>query len=188
MKLPSLPLDPRSIARVVFGFLAIVGVLALVGATLREPITAAGQAVVERLGLPGLFAAVVVLDPVPGIGFQTVLFFGYTGGIPMVPLMLVSWIGVIVAAVMMWGVGRGFSGWKGLVDFLERWRVGPMLRAYGPRAIAVAAVAPFPFGVATFGAGVMRVPVRAVVFGAAFRGVKVVATAAAFWLGWGVGG
>jgi hypothetical protein len=182
-----LPLDKRSAVRLVFGFAAAVGLLALFGNTLREPITNFGEQIVARLGLAGLFGAVVLLDPVPGVGFQTVFFFGYTGGIALGPLILASWVGVMVAAVGSWGLGRLCSRWNGLVAFLERWRVGPLLRAYGPRAIAVAAIAPFPFGVATFGAGVMRVPLRVLVFGAAFRGIKVLFTAAAFWLGWGIG-
>lgn len=180
-------LTPRAGARMLLGLALLVGVLAVVGAAVREPVTAFSAGLVAELGLLGMFAAVLAMDPIPGLGFQPALFFGYTGGLPVLPLVLAAWGGSLVASVTVYGVGRLFRDSPRLVAWLERWRVGTWLREHGARTIAVAAVAPVPFGLATLGAGVMGVKLRDLLLGAAFRGLKIAATAAAIGLGWGIG-
>ena len=164
----------------------LAGALAVVGAVARAPVAAFSARVVSELGLLGLFAAVVAMDPIPGVGFQPALFFGYTGGIPLVSLVFAAWGASLVASVAVWAIGRALRGQARLVARLERHRVGAWLRDHGVRTIAVAALAPVPFGVATFGAGMMGVRLRDLLVGAAFRGVKIALTAGAIGLGWGM--
>ncbi len=178
---------PRSAARAALGFVVLCGVLAVAGVAVRAPIAAFSARVVAELGLVGLFAAVVAMDPIPGLGFQPALFFGYTGGLPLPSLVFAAWSASMVASVSVFAVGRLSRNSARLVSLLERWRIGDWLRDHGARAIAVAAVAPVPFGLATFGAGVLGVKLRDLLVGASFRGLKIAATAAAIGLGWGMG-
>ncbi len=180
-------LTPRVVARLGLGLLVLVGLIAALGLAVREPVAAFGARVVAELGLPGLFAAVVAMDQIPGVGFQPALFFGYTGGIPLLNLVIAAWAASYVASIGVYGIGRTLRNSTRLVAFLERWRIGGWLRDHGARAIAVAAVAPVPYGLATLGAGVLGVRLRDLLVGASFRGVKIAATAAAIGLGWGLG-
>lgn len=179
-------LTPGTVARIVGGLLALVAGIGVVGAYVREPIARLSEGIVADLGVAGLFAAVVAMDPIPGVGFQPALFFGYTGGLPVFSLLFAAWTASLVASVGVYGLGRGLRNSARLVALLERWRVGGWLRDHGVRAIAVAAVAPVPFGLATLGAGVLGVPFRQLVVGAAFRGLKIAATLAAIVFGWGM--
>ncbi|MDP2313110.1 MAG: hypothetical protein Q8P41_09420 [Pseudomonadota bacterium] len=184
----SLPthLTPKAMARIGFGLLVLVAAIAGVGAVLREPIATFSSTLVADYGLLGLFGAVFAMDPVPGLGFQPALFLGYTGGIALGPLFGATWLASLSASVAVYTVGRAWRGRPGLEDFLVRWRIGHWLRSHGVRAIAIASVAPVPFGLATFAAGVMGVGLRDLLLGASFRAVKMALTLSAIVAGWGV--
>ncbi|MFZ5476106.1 MAG: hypothetical protein ACOZNI_04970, partial [Myxococcota bacterium] len=73
------------------------------------------------------------------------------------------------------------AGQEGLQRGLQRRVAGHVQPA---RAIAVAAVSPVPWGLATLGAGASGVRLGPLVAGAAFRPLKIAVTIAAFALGW----
>ncbi len=192
MKLPAglaLPTDvsPKAVARLLGGLVVLVALVAVVGAVLREPIVAFSAGLVAEYGLIGLFAGVFALDQTPGLGFQPVVFLAYTGGIAPMPLLLVAWLASLSASAAVYAVGRAFRGRPSLVALLLRWRIGHWIQAYGARAIAVAALAPVPFCLATFGAGVMGIPLRDLLLGASVRVVKIGLMLAAVAAGWGLG-
>lgn len=183
--LPNLSLS--TLVRVAIGLVGLIGLVAVVGALLRDPIATFSARLVAEYGLPGLFATLFVTDHMPGLGFQPALFLGYTGGVAAGPLLLVAWVASVCASVVFYTGGRAFRGRPALVAFLLRWRIGHWLRAYGARAIAIASVAPVPFALVTFGAGVMGVGMRDLLVGASFRGIKIGFTLLAIMAGWGVG-
>jgi hypothetical protein len=185
----SLPdtLSPTALARVGVGFLLLIAAVAVVGALLRAPIAAFSTALLAQLGGVGLFVALYVTDPIPGLGFQPVMFLAFTGGVSAVQVFLCAWAASLCASVSVYAFGRAFRGRPALVALLLRWRIGHWIQAYGARAIAVAAVAPVPFAVATFGAGVMGLSLRDLVLGASARGLKMGFTLGAIMAGWGVG-
>ncbi|MDP2310068.1 MAG: hypothetical protein Q8P18_28890 [Pseudomonadota bacterium] len=176
-----------TLVRVGLGLVAIIGLVAIVGALLREPIATFSGSLVADYGLPGLFATLFVTDSVPGLGFQPALFLGFTGGVLPGTLLVLAWGASLCASVFVYSVGRSLRGRPALVALLLRWRIGHWLRDYGARAIAVASVAPVPFGLATFGAGVMGLGLRDLLLGASARGVKIGFTLLAIMAGWGVG-
>lgn len=184
---PLTRLSPRALARLVVGLVALVGVIALVGTAVRQPVATFSAGIVAELGLLGMFAAVLAMDPIPGLGFQPALFFGYTGGLPLLSLVFAAWSASLLASAAVWALGRSCRNSTRLVALLDRSRLGGWLREHGVRTIAVAAVAPVPFGLATLGAGVLGVRFRDLLVGASFRGIKIAATAVAIGLGWGVG-
>jgi hypothetical protein len=181
------PLTLGGVLRFVGGLALLVGLLAAVGQVVREPVHHVASAAVRELGLPGLFAAVLTMDPIPGLGFQPALFFGYAGGIQLHVIIGAAWSASLVASVVVFCIGRCFRGSTRLLALLDRWRVGGWLRAHGARTIAVAAIAPVPYGLATLGAGAVGVRLRDLLIGASFRGLKIAATAGAIALGWGMG-
>jgi len=185
----SLPdtLSPAALARVAVGFVVLLGAVAVVGALLREPIHTFATTLLADLGSVGLFLALYVTDPMPGLGFQPVMFLAYTGGASALGVLLCAWGASMCASVTVYAVGRVFQGRPALVALLLRWRIGHWIQAYGARAIAVAAVAPVPFAVATFGAGVMGLPLKDLLIGASARGLKMGFTLGAIIAGWGVG-
>ncbi|MFN7145465.1 MAG: hypothetical protein ACK4YP_16950, partial [Myxococcota bacterium] len=135
-------LTPGTIARIAGGLLVLVALIGAGGAYVREPIARLSEGIVADLGVAGLFAAIVAMDAIPGVGFQPALFFGYTGGLPVPSLLAAAWTASLVASVGVYGLGRALRNSARLVALLERWRVGAWLREHGARAIAVAAVAP----------------------------------------------
>jgi hypothetical protein len=176
-----------TLIRVGIGLVGVIGLVAVVGALLREPIVTISAGLVAEYGLTGLFATMLVTDPMPGLGFQPALFLAYTGGIPPGPLLLVAWVASLCASVLVYAAGCTLRGRPALVAFLLRWRIGHWLQAYGARAIALASVAPVPFALATFGAGVMGMKLTDLLVGASFRGFKIGFTLLAIMAGWGVG-
>jgi hypothetical protein len=187
MNLPALTLDRPTLLRLGAGLVSLVAAVAVVAKAVHAPVSAFAGGLVGDFGFGGLFAAVLCTDAVPGLGFQPALFLGYTGGLGFWPLFVVTFGASYIASVLVYGAGRVLARQPWLVERLERWGVGPVLRRQGARAIALASVAPFPYGLATLGAGVTGVPLRTLLVGACFRGVKILFTLVAIWLGWGVG-
>ncbi len=185
MKLPEGAWSGHRIARALFGVAVLIGVLAIVGSVVHAPVTRFAADLVGRLGVVGLFLAVVLLDPVPAVGFALVVFLGHAGGIGFWPLFGVTWVATLVASAGMFAAGRRLAGQAWLVERVERWGVGPWLRRSGARGIAAAAIAPCPYGLVTLGAGVTGVPFGALLVGASARGIKILLTILGIRAGWG---
>jgi membrane protein YqaA with SNARE-associated domain len=174
-----------TVLRVTLGLLGLVVAVAILGKLLHDPVADFSTALVSRLGYGGVFGAVLLMDAVPGIGFQPGLFFGYTGGLGAVPLFVVTFAASFVASLTTFGCGRLLEGQPWLLTRLDRLGLAPWIRRQGTRALALAAVAPFPWPLAALGAGVLGLPIRQVLTAATARGLKIVFTLAAIQLGWG---
>ena len=185
MKLPDGAWTGQRIVRALLGVALLIAVLAIVGSAVHAPVTLFAADLVGRLGVVGLFLAVVLLDPVPAVGFALVVFLGHAGGIGFWSLFGVTWAATLVASAGMFALGRGLAGQPWLVGRVERSGVGPWLRRSGARGIAAAAVAPCPYGLVTLGAGVTGVPFGALLVGASARGIKILLTILAIQAGWG---
>jgi hypothetical protein len=177
----------RAILKAAVGVLLLVVVLAALGAWAREPVEAFSRAVVDRLGLGGVFLAVMLLDPVPVVGFQPFVLLGATGGLPLLPLFGLAWAGAALGTVGAWTLGGRFGAHPRARDLLARARIEALLLEHGATALCVAAVGPLPYGLATFGAGAVGVPLRTALLGALARGLKIGLSVAAVAVGWGVG-
>lgn len=179
--------DARAVARVVVGLIALVAIFAALGTWARAPIEAFSRDVVTRLGLGGIFLAVAALDPVPIVGFQPFVIFGAAGGLPLGPLFAVAWAGSCVGSVVAWSLGAWVGSGPRVHAALARVQIDRPLRERSSLTLAVAAVGPLPFGLATFGAGAVGAPLRSALIGAAARGVKIGLSVAAVAMGWSLG-
>lgn len=166
-------------ARIGGGLVGLAAVLLLLWAV-REPLTALATAMVSRLGLPGIFLSAVVLDPVPGVGFQAPLLFGAAGGVPFWTLFAVVSAASLLSSVLCWALGRRLQRWDRLPPLLERTGVTRLLNRHGTAAIALASILPVPYGLATIGAGATGVAFTVLLRGAIFRPLKILAALAFF--------
>lgn len=172
------------VLRPALGVLALVGAVAALAAFAREPVEHAARLLLEAGGLGGVFAAGVLADGLPGVGFLPVLLLAHAGGVGAVAILAMLTASSFVASVAGWALGRllGRAAW--MPALLERSRVGPLLRRHGARALAVAAVMPVPWPLATVGAGASGLGIGPLLAGAACRPVKIALTLAAVALGW----
>lgn len=166
------------------GLVATIAVVAGIAMVARDPVESAARAALDAAGLWGLFFSVLLGDPIPGVGFGPALMLGYAGGVGWGTLLALLSVASFLSSVGTWAIGRALQRAAWLPNLLERWKVAPLLRTHGGRAIAVAAISPVPWGVATLGAGASGVPLGPLMVGAAFRPLKIAVTLAALALGW----
>lgn len=176
-------MTPVPASRLIAATLGLLTVIWTVGWLAREPVTAFSTAVLAHGGIPGLFALVVLTDPLPGIGFQGALFVGWTGGLHPFVIWAVVFAGSLSGSALTWAVGRGAR--RPLAGLLERYGVAAVLRKQRWRAVALASVTPLPFGVATLGAGAVGLTLRETMAGAIVRGLKIGVILSVIALGWG---
>lgn len=140
--------------------LILFALAVLAGQWLREPFATAGDWVVRIFGLPGLFAATLVIDSLPT-------------PMSVAPLMLLAIKGQlaawqVVACVSSASVIGGLIGYfigraVGMPSAVDHWlqkrhpTLFDMLRRHGAVGVAIAGVMPIPLALGTWTAGAMRV-------------------------------
>ena len=164
--------DGKLLARAGFGLLVVLGVAALAGILLREPIEAVAGVFIDRFGWAGLFAGVVITDasPIP-MTHEPILLLGVAEG-------LNAWkIGVVASLASVCAGPVGYTGgwllrtrsdarhWledraPGMVRFLRDW---------GATGVAIAALLPIPYALATWTAGLLGVRFAKVVLASLLR-------------------
>ena len=184
-ELPSLK---EGVRRALPGLIGVVGVVALLGAYAQAPLTAAARAFVAEGGLPGVFAACVALDSVPGVGAQPVIMLGWIGGLGFVPVLLAAGSGGVVAGGVSWGIGRGLGRIPRARRWFEEAGIGALLRRYGGRAVFAAAILPFPFALTTLAAGATGMPLSTTLWGSLGRFPKALLNLATIAAGWSLAG
>lgn len=118
---------------------------------------------------------------------EPALFVGYTGGLGFVPVWLTASAASVLAGATGWSMGRWVGPRGPMLWLIERTGVRSLLAEYGGRAIAVAAVGPFPYAPTTWAAGAAGVPFVEVVIGCLFRVPKIAFLLGVIALGWNVG-
>ena len=151
-------LTTRVVIRLVVGIVVLLGVVALLGAWLREPVTTLASEVVEGFGLVGLFFAVMFFDssPLPLVT-EPLLFVAHAGGIDFVTIAAIGG----TASFLAGGVGYGGGVLVGRLSWVQAWLdrvgLGPIMRRRGAMVIAITAVTPLPFAASTWTAGACQV-------------------------------
>ena len=168
--------------------LAVLGVGAWFASTVLEgPIERVSAAFVNEFGLIGVGLGVLTLDAIPGTFHEPLLILAYDGGIRFWTLVFVAGTASWGSGVIGWTCGRLLRRAPFLVRALERYRIGPFMRRYGGRAIALAALTPFPYAITTWGAGATDVPLSTLMLGALVRYVKVALYLGILVYGWTLG-
>lgn len=179
-------MDTRSLVWTIAKALAVVLVaVLLIGVFFREPMESAAEWFVERFGLVGVFVAALMLDALPGLGSQPIVILACAGGLPGWWVWIAASAGSWLSGSMGWAVGLGLGRWPWFRDWIYRVGLEGGLLKYKRRAVFLAALAPFPYGLVTMAAGAAGLPWREVGIGATGRFVKVGLNVAIVVMGWG---
>jgi len=143
------------------GILALVVVMAGLGAWFREPLMSAGHWFVTTLGGPGIALGFFVPDaftvPIPNDAF---LALGRAGGMPTGPLVAWAMLGSVTGGCVGWWLGRGLRRRGGVDRFLSGRgaALDRALRRHGLWVVAIAAITPLPYSVSAWAAGSTGMP------------------------------
>lgn len=168
--------------------LVILGVVALLGLFLREPLEAWALRLVAATGLLGIGALVFVGDPLPGVGFQPALFVGIVADVHSGPLYVVTAASTTLAALATFALGRATGHLRPVRRLLQASGTDAAMERWGFRALFISAVLPLPYGLATLAWGANGLPFRLLLLSALARWVKVAAFLGALQAGWSVTG
>ena len=161
------------IRRLVVGFVLLLAGVLLVYSLASEPLAVVSRAFVDRFGLLGVFVGCMLIDATPGLTHEPVLLFALEGGLGYGLVFAAAGSGSTLAGLVGYGMGRLLGRNSRVQGMLDRYRLRAFLNRYGVRAVAVAALTPFPFAIATWGAGASGVGLRTVFLGSLFRFPKV---------------
>lgn len=160
------------LGRLAVGLAAICGAVVVLAVTLQEPLQAVSEAFVAAFGLGGVFVAVILTDTF-ALTHEPVLFAAHAGGLGFWPIFFTASVASVLAGILGWTLGGLLGRVPRVQALFARYRIDDFLQRYGGWAIAVAALTPFPFSVATWASGAARLPFRVVLFGSLFRVPKV---------------
>lgn len=178
------------LVKMVTGIVLLLAIAAALGFLLEEPITIAASAFVDRFGLWGIAGAVVVTDasPVP-MTHEPVLLIGVSADIPPLTLWAVASSASVFAGLVGYCCGALLVSRSRLRAWLLEKHPGfeRFMERHGVRGVAVAALLPIPFALATWSAGMTRVGLPGVMLASLLRVPK---TGFYMWLivaGWSLG-
>ena len=174
----------RAALQVLLGLVGVLLAIMALGWWARAPIEAASLWMVEHYGALGIFLMVAVMDPIPGPGHDVALIVGHAGGLGFWSIFLPASFGSFLASIMSWAIGTRLRGWAALRVTMERYKIASMLEKHGAKAVAIAAVGPFPYVVATVGAGASGVPFRSFFLGSLARPIKIGVALGLIMAGW----
>lgn len=166
-------LDLRSLlTRVGTGLVVLLVGIASIAHLARDPLELAARQFVDAFGLLGVFVGVLITDSFV-LTHEPILLVAYAGGLGFWPVFVVASTASVLSGLVGWTLG-GLLGRTGFVQrMFVRYKIRPFMEAYGFWAVAVAALTPFPFSVATWASGAASVPLKTVALGSLFRVPKV---------------
>jgi len=151
--------DRSTLLRMGGGIVLLVAGAAALAFLLEEPLSALARDCFDRLGMPGIFLGVLVADtsPLP-LTHEPVLVLGVTAGVNPWQLWAVAGSASVLAGLVGYTAGAVLvsrsrlqawlaSRYPGFISFMEK---------HGVRGVAVAAILPIPFALATWSAGMVR--------------------------------
>jgi len=188
---PTQTVDTSLLWRALGGLVAILVVAAVAGVVLREPITAIAEVFVGRFGLVGLFFGVLFTDASPfPLTHEPVLILGVAMDIDWWTLALVGSAASVTAGPIGYCGGLILRTRSGAADWLERRAPGMIgfLREWGATGVAIAALLPIPFAVATWTAGLTGVSFPKLLAASLLRIPKTMFYLTLITQGWALGG
>jgi membrane protein YqaA with SNARE-associated domain len=171
-----------------------VGVMMVVaglsGLLLQQPLRTFGSWTMDQFGLWGLFFGTMFTDssPLPLTNEPLMMLALAAGVSPLTILWVVS-----TASVIAGFVGYACGSMVARHPRLRAWilsrspELAQWMKNRGGLAVAVAALLPIPYSLATWSAGIVHTPLRAVALGTLFRIPKTAFYLALIWLGWSAG-
>ena len=184
-----MPLEPWRLAgKLSLAIALLFAMVGVVGWLFHDPLVIAGNAIVDIGGIAGIALVVVLLDPLPGLGFIPGLMVGTAAQVHGGALYFVTIAASLVSSILGWVIGK----YAGNLAFV-RWTLGAtgamtLVGRWGARAVALASVTPLPYGLATVAAGASGMPLRLLMFAATARWLKIGLSLLAVRAGWSVSG
>ena len=177
-------LEPRRLlVRLVVGLLVMMAAVGALAVLLEPQLREWSGVFVAKFGLLGVFFAVIATDSLAAT-HEPVLLVAYAGGLGFVPVFVTASLASVIAGPVGWLLG----GWLGRAELIQRvfrrYRIDVFMERYGFWAVAVAALTPFPFSVATWAAGAAGISFRSVMLGSLFRVPKVLFYFSIIVFGW----
>ena len=176
-------LSPRRIlVSTILGLVGLTLAVFALGLWLREPLTAVGRAFIGNLGGPGVALGFMLPDaftiPLPN---DTFLALAVAGDMPFWTIVGWATVGSIAGGSLGWALGRGLRRTRRVRDFLlgRGASIDRALRRRGAWVVAVAALTPVPYSIASWAAGATLLPYRSFFFVSLLRVFRV---AGALWL------
>lgn len=168
------------------GIALLVAAVGVLGYVMRDPLTLFAQMFTERFGLAGVFVGTLLTDTMM-LTHEPLMWAGYAGGLGFWPVYWTTTLASVLAGPLGWVYGRvlGRSAW--VQDLFARNHLHAFLHKYGVWAVAIAALTPFPYSLATWASGAAHVPLRSVILGSFFRVPKVMFYFALIVFGWNLG-
>jgi membrane protein YqaA with SNARE-associated domain len=178
-------LTPRALAlRIIVSVAGLFALVTLLGWLLHDPLSRLGTWVVEQAGIPGLALLVFVLDPMPGLGFIPALVVGTAAGVHPPSLLVVTALMSWLSSGVGWFLGKHLGQTRLIRGILDLTSATVLVGRWRERAVAIAAVTPMPYGLATMAAGALNMPLRNLMFAAAARWIKITVSLGAIHTGW----
>ena len=166
-------LDLRSLLmRVGTGLVVMLVGIATIAILAREPLEVAAGGFVDAFGLLGVFVGVLLTDTFV-LTHEPILFVAYAGGLGFWPVFAVASSASVLSGLVGWTLGGLLGRTSPVQRMFDRYKIRTFMEAYGFWAVAVAALTPFPFSVATWASGAAQVPLKTVALGSLFRIPKV---------------
>lgn len=166
------------------GLVGLLLAVALLGWTLAEPTERVAALFIGAFGAAGVFVLVLLVDAVPFLTHEPILFLAWTGGFSYWSVVALGGTASFLSGALGWSIGRALGRFQPLHDLFERYRIAPFLRRHGALAVAAGALTPFPYALTTWGAGACGVTFRQVMLGALLRYPKVVFYLSIMVFGW----
>lgn len=151
----------RLVAGTAAGIVALVTIVVLAGIFLREPLLAVSRVFVERTGASGVALGFYLVDgfafPFPNDVFSA---FGYLGGLSFTTITAAATVGSLAGGATAFALGRRLSqtGFFARIAGARAERAMDLVARYGAYGIAIAALTPIPYSLASWAAGALRMP------------------------------
>jgi membrane protein YqaA with SNARE-associated domain len=164
------PLDPapaqsidarRLFLSTLVGIVVLFGFAAAVGYWFREPLEAAARAFVDAFGPAGVLVGFFLPDaftiPIPNDAFST---FGLVGGLSFAEVVVWGTLGSLAGGSTGWwlGVKLRKTRWVGRLLAHKDGSITAAIRQRGAWIVAIAAITPLPYSLASWTAGAVGMP------------------------------
>lgn len=185
---PEAELNPRRLLwSFGLGVVGVIGLFAVVGQLLREPLVRFAEAWVAKTGLVGLMGVVALFDgfptPVPPDVFMS---FAMIGGIPFWQVVLAASLGSVAGGTLAWTLATRFRTTARFQRFITGRGAASyaLVRRYGTLALVLGAVSPVPFSLTCYAAGAVEMPLGRFVLVALLRAPRMAFYLWLIQLGW----
>mmetsp|Transcript_49395 Transcript_49395/g.127471 ORF Transcript_49395/g.127471 Transcript_49395/m.127471 type:complete len:274 (-) Transcript_49395:109-930(-) len=156
----------RIVLKIVVSVSVFVGLTLLLEKFAEAKVSVVSKGIMERIGLPGLFLAVLLADGVPQpFTYVPLIFMAVKGDVAKSVVFTICAVASYCAALIGYGIGFYLRGHRCGIALFSRLReehpyVPGIMQRKGAVGVFLAALLPMPLAIATWTAGSFRVDFR----------------------------